>query len=124
MGDTFGSLPNDGVAFVERLARFKQSGDPVAGSTNPKSAGNGSLMRLAPVAIRHWQDRAMLRDVAARQSRTTHAAPEAVDACIAYAELLADAIAGATTTPTSEACPRPLDRWRRAHDSITGRKIF
>lgn len=51
-------------------------------------------MRLAPVAIRHWQDRTALRDVAARQSRTTHAAAEAVDACIAFAEVLADAIEG------------------------------
>lgn len=76
------------------LARFKAGGDPYAGSADPRSAGNGSLMRLAPVAIRHWQDRATLRSVAASQSRTTHAAPEAVDACIAYAEVLADAIAG------------------------------
>ena len=58
------------------------------------SAGNGSLMRLAPVAIRHWQNPDRLADVAARQSRTTHAAPEAVDACVAYAALLADAVAG------------------------------
>ena len=58
------------------------------------SAGNGSLMRLAPVAIRHWQAPALLADVAARQSRTTHAAAEAVDACMAYAALLADAVAG------------------------------
>lgn len=42
----------------------------------------------------HWNDRKTLRDVAARQSRTTHAAPEAVDACIAFAEVLADAIEG------------------------------
>jgi ADP-ribosyl-[dinitrogen reductase] hydrolase len=76
------------------LARYKRTGNPVAGSTDPRSAGNGSLMRLAPVAVRHWRNRATLRDVAARQSRTTHAAPEAVDACVAYAELLADAIAG------------------------------
>ncbi len=76
------------------LARFKQSGIAHAGSTDPRSAGNGSLMRLAPVAIRHWQDRSTLRDIAARQSRTTHGAPEAVDACVAFAEVLADAIAG------------------------------
>jgi ADP-ribosyl-[dinitrogen reductase] hydrolase len=76
------------------LARYTRTGNPVAGSTDPSSAGNGSLMRLAPVAVRHWRDRPTLRDVAARQSRTTHAAPEAVDACVAYAELLADAIAG------------------------------
>ena len=78
----------------EALSRWKRSGDPIAGSTDPDSAGNGSLMRLAPVSLRHWQDRAMLANVAARQSRTTHAAPEAVDACIVYADMLADAIAG------------------------------
>ena len=61
---------------------------------DPHSAGNGSLTRLAPVAIRFWQDRAKLRDIAARQSKTTHAAPEAVDACVAFAEMLADAIEG------------------------------
>jgi ADP-ribosyl-[dinitrogen reductase] hydrolase len=66
----------------------------LAGSERPDTAGNGSLMRLAPVAIRHWRDPAALRDVAARQSRVTHAAPEAVSACVAYAELLARAIAG------------------------------
>ncbi|MEP6868808.1 MAG: ADP-ribosylglycohydrolase family protein [Novosphingobium sp.] len=83
-----------GITTRNALVRWQQSGDPFAGSTNPRSAGNGSLMRLAPVAIRHWQDRVTLRDVAARQSRTTHGAPEAVDACVAYAEVLADAIAG------------------------------
>ena len=35
-----------------------------------------------------------MRDAAARQSRTTHGAPEAVDGCVAFAEVLADAIAG------------------------------
>ena len=84
-----------GITTRQALARWKKKGDPFAGSTDPQTAGNGSLMRLAPVAVRHWNDRPRLRDVAARQSRTTHAAPEAVDACVAYADLLADAIAGA-----------------------------
>jgi ADP-ribosyl-[dinitrogen reductase] hydrolase len=76
------------------LAQWQRTGNPIAGSTDPMSAGNGSLMRLAPVALRYWDDRAALYDAAARQSRTTHAAPEAVDACIAYAAVIADAIAG------------------------------
>ena len=84
-----------GITTRQALARWQKTGDPFAGSTDPMSAGNGSLMRLAPVAIRHFENHALLRDVAARQSRTTHAAPEAVDACVAYAEVLADAIAGA-----------------------------
>lgn len=76
------------------LARWLETRDPHCGSSDPMSAGNGSLMRLAPVAIRFWNDPSSLRDVAQRQSMTTHAAPEAVDACIAFAEVLADAIAG------------------------------
>lgn len=83
-----------GITTRQALSRWKASGNPIAGSTDPQTAGNGSLMRLAPVAIRHFRDRASLRDVAARQSRTTHAAPEAVDACVTYAEVLADAIEG------------------------------
>ncbi len=83
-----------GLTTRQALGRWTRTGNPVAGSTDPQTAGNGSLMRLAPVAVRHWRDRAKLRDVAARQSRTTHAAPEAVDACVAWADLLADAIAG------------------------------
>ena len=76
------------------LERWQREGNPFAGSTEARMAGNGSLMRLAPVAVRHWQNRERLRDVAARQSRTTHASPEAVDACVMYAEALADAIEG------------------------------
>lgn len=84
-----------GITTRQALLRYKTSGDPIAGSVDPYSAGNGSLMRLAPVAIRYFDNRAKLKDAAALQSRTTHAAPEAVDACVAFAELLADAIAGA-----------------------------
>lgn len=78
------------------LRRFQQTGDPIAGTSDPMSAGNGSLMRLAPVAIRYWNDPAARADAAARQSYATHAAPEAVDACIAFADMAADAIAGQT----------------------------
>lgn len=83
-----------GIATRKSLARFKADGEPFAGSPDPAIAGNGSLMRVAPVAIRHWADPARRRDIAARQSRCTHASPETVDACVLYADLIADAIAG------------------------------
>ena len=51
-------------------------------------------MRLAPVALVHWPDRAKLARLASRQSITTHAAPEAVSACVAFANVLADAFEG------------------------------
>lgn len=83
-----------GVTTSDAISRWRKTGDPLAGSNNPRSAGNGSVMRLAPVAVAYASDRAALREVAARQSRTTHSAPAAVDACILYAELLADIIEG------------------------------
>ncbi len=89
-----GSCFDIGITTSKALSRYERTGDPLAGSTDPRSAGNGSLMRLAPVALRFWSDRARLVSCAAEQSRTTHAAEEAVDACRAFAELLADAIAG------------------------------
>ncbi len=84
-----------GITTRQALTRYRRTGDPFAGSTDPKSAGNGSLMRLSPVVLRFLHDRPHLVSAAADQCRTTHAANEAVDACRAFAEMLADAIAGA-----------------------------
>ena len=83
-----------GITTRNALQRYLRTGDPLAGSTDPRTAGNGSLMRLAPVALRFWNDRDRLDHAAAQQSRTTHAAEEAVDGCRVFADLLADAISG------------------------------
>ena len=89
------------------LTRYERTQDPLAGATDPLSAGNGSLMRLAPVAVGHWSNRQRLHDVAVRQSATTHAAAEAISACVAFADILADAIAG---TPRGQLLvPRVMD---------------
>lgn len=84
-----------GITTSQALTRYEGTGDPFAGSLDPATAGNGSLMRLAPVALRYWRDPDKLRQVAIDQSRTTHGAPEALSACAAYAQMLADGIAGA-----------------------------
>jgi ADP-ribosyl-[dinitrogen reductase] hydrolase len=78
------------------IARFLRTGDPAAGAKEPETAGNGSLMRLAPVALRwHGQpDRAIT--AARAQSEATHGAPVALDACAFFAALLVEAIGGAT----------------------------
>lgn len=77
------------------LARFERTGDPWAGSADPMSAGNGSLMRLAPVAI--WgvtRGEAATCETARAQSATTHAAPACLDACEGYALIVRAAIRG------------------------------
>ena len=84
-----------GVTTASALQSFRATGEPLSGSTDPHSAGNGSLMRLSPVAIRWWHHPAKAQEAARRQSRTTHAAVQAVEACALLAELLVEAIAGA-----------------------------
>lgn len=76
------------------LLRYKASGDPMAGSTDPRQAGNGSLMRLAPIVIYYHPDIASVVTYAAESARTTHAAAEAVDACRILATMIAAACDG------------------------------
>jgi ADP-ribosyl-[dinitrogen reductase] hydrolase len=85
------------------LERFEHTGNPVAGSTDSHSAGNGSLMRLAPVAIFRHSDRAAAEEIARGQSVITHGAAAAVEACTFLVHLLIAAIEGAS----KEAVLRP-----------------
>ena len=84
-----------GVATRAALGRFVASGDPFSGSTDPRQAGNGSLMRLAPVPMFFAPDAARAIELSAESSRTTHGSVEAVDACRLFGAMLARALAGA-----------------------------
>lgn len=83
-----------GATTAAALRRFEESGEPFSGDPSPSKAGNGSLMRLAPVAIFYAADEETAAHFAAESSRTTHAAPQAVDACSRFARLLVRALNG------------------------------
>ena len=76
------------------LMRFERTGDPVAGSTDSNSAGNGSIMRLAPVAIAHASHPRAI-EACAESSITTHGATVAVDACRYLGAIIVGALRGA-----------------------------
>jgi ADP-ribosyl-[dinitrogen reductase] hydrolase len=78
------------------LGRFDRSGQPFSGSTDPSTAGNGSLMRLAPVPLAFAANPSEAIRLAGEMSRTTHGAAEAVDACRYYAGLIVGALRGVT----------------------------
>jgi ADP-ribosyl-[dinitrogen reductase] hydrolase len=78
------------------LGKYLSYGDPYAGSTHPHSAGNGSLMRLAPVPMLYASDPAEAITRSAESSRTTHGAATCVDACRYMAGLIVGALAGAS----------------------------
>ncbi|TXN00179.1 ADP-ribosylglycohydrolase family protein [Methylobacterium sp. WL64] len=83
-----------GMTTESALKKFERTGDPISGATDPDSAGNGSLMRLAPVALHTLHDIAEAERIAGEQSRTTHGAPQAIEACSYFVQLLREAILG------------------------------
>ncbi len=84
-----------GIATRSALERFERTGETAASlPPDPNGAGNGTLMRLAPVAILAAPDVALAMDLAEAQSRTTHRASVAHEACRIFAAMLVDAMAG------------------------------
>ncbi|MGJ8638008.1 MAG: ADP-ribosylglycohydrolase family protein [Opitutaceae bacterium] len=94
-----GYLSSNGVCFdiggtvQSALRMFRFSGNPFAGSTDEFSAGNGSLMRLAPIPI-FYTDWATAIHWSAESSRTTHGAEACVAACRLFGSMLHKAIRG------------------------------
>jgi ADP-ribosyl-[dinitrogen reductase] hydrolase len=76
------------------LHRYKETDEPYSGSTDPYSAGNGSIMRLAAVVLFYYPDIDRILKHSAESSRTTHAAAECLDACRLLGSILYRALSG------------------------------
>ncbi len=76
------------------LDKFIESGEAFSGSADSMSAGNGSLMRLAPMPLRYFPDPAQAVELAGQSSKTTHGANTCVDACRYFGGLLVGALRG------------------------------
>ncbi len=111
-----------GMTVQKALQRYRATDDPIAGSTDPMSAGNGSLMRLAPSAMWFAPDLAAVRANARAGSSTTHAAPEALDCCELYAELLLRALEGAPKSQLLSA-PAPAGASARIREIASGGQV-
>jgi ADP-ribosylglycohydrolase len=83
-----------GGTTAEALRTFERTGNSFAGSTDEGKAGNGSLMRLAPVPMFYYKSPIEAIERAGESSRTTHGAQTAMDACRYFAGLLVGALAG------------------------------
>ena len=90
-GECFGI----GNTTMEAILHFEETREPYAGSTNPNKAGNGSIMRLAPVPLFFAERPQEAIERSAESSRTTHGAATAVDSCRYFGALLVGAANGA-----------------------------
>src|SRR5690554_2609422 len=75
----------------QALMRYADSGEPFAGDESMDQAGNGALMRLAPVVM-HAVERDDLVSLAAEHARLTHADPRCLDANRVFALMLKQAL--------------------------------
>ncbi|WP_261858269.1 ADP-ribosylglycohydrolase family protein [Photobacterium sanguinicancri] len=87
-----------GLTVSHALTNFEVNGKPNAGSTAPRSAGNGSIMRLAPIVIfySHIKGYSLQETInyAALSSLPTHGEQRAVEACRMLAQLLSQLFVG------------------------------
>jgi ADP-ribosylglycohydrolase len=92
-----------------RLLLVERDQSPWADGSDPYSAGNGSLMRLAPVPLFYAHDPRLAIEQAAASSRTTPGQVEAVDACRDMAGLIAGAMNGASRADLLRTPFAPID---------------
>ncbi len=78
------------------LDSYRTNGKADSGSKDPESAGNGSIMRLAPVPMYFGSDAHAAIEHSGQSSLTTHGATTCIDACCYFGGLLWAALNGAS----------------------------
>jgi ADP-ribosyl-[dinitrogen reductase] hydrolase len=96
-----GHLSSNGTCFDigsttrSALALYSSTREPFAGSDDPQAAGNGCIMRLAPVPMFFFPDMETAVRMAGDSSRTTHGAAECIECCRLLSAVLVRALSGA-----------------------------
>lgn len=81
-----------GYQTSQGLDEFLATGTVYRRNFDDNSAGNGSLMRLAPVPLAFASDIELAGQLSADSSYTTHPATDCVESCRAFGQLIAAAV--------------------------------
>lgn len=76
------------------ILQFNRSGDIFTKYIDDSFSGNGSIMRLAPIAIKYFNEEKDLLKFAELSSKTTHGSQKSIEGCLFLAKLLSGAIKG------------------------------
>lgn len=93
----------------EALELFEETGKPYCGPDYERSAGNGSIMRLAPIPLFYYRKPKIAIELAGESSRTTHQHPLTIDACRYMAGVIIGALKGISKEEilSKRYCPIP-----------------
>jgi len=94
--------------------RFLQFGEAYTHAGDKKTSGNGSLMRLAPIAIAYCNDANKAISMAKKSSYVTHKGKEAAECCALLSFLLVNGI----NTGNKEICNRLSDYFTSTENSV------
>jgi ADP-ribosylglycohydrolase len=100
------------------LEAFEQTGEPYSGPIDARSAGNGSIMRLAPVPLFCAANPQEAIERCADSSRTTHGAATAVDGCRYLGALIVGAVNGASKEELLSERYCPIPGYWQAHPLV------
>lgn len=101
---------------IARGATPGNAGREVWEASGQDAAGNGSLMRTAPIAVFFAGDRAALRQAAREDSAITHFDPRCQEACVAFDVAIATAVSNGGRTD-------PEAMWRAARDEVSSAQL-
>jgi ADP-ribosyl-[dinitrogen reductase] hydrolase len=114
----FESKPKDvgrtTAAALENLARgipWQEAGERVQQAAGPRgAAGNGSVMRCAPVALRYRTKSAALRNASLDTARVTHADPRCTWGAVAINQAIVHLLTGGSRADVCNAAVDGIDR--------------
>jgi len=109
-----------GITTRSALSRYLKTGDAkISGDPSEQASGNGSIMRLAPVPIRHaslFPDHVdELVRLLVESSLPTHASPQCLSACAYMGLVLCGLIQGIDREQILTSTWEPLQRLKQIH---------
>lgn len=97
------------------LMQFERTDEQFSGGTDQYSAGNGSIMRLAPVPMYLSDNPPQAIETSGASSRTTHNTRICIDACRYFAALILGALEGTSKEDLLAEMYCPVDSyWNRS----------
>jgi len=105
-----------GKTTMRAIFQYKKSGDQYTSVTNSMSAGNGCIMRLAPVPLFYADDPLKAIEMSGESSRTTHGLQVTIDACKYFGGLIWGALNDVSKEELLSANYSPIDGYWDEHE--------